>query len=300
MGDNVHESCAMTVAELVPHAIRVSMFAIVFALGLKASRHDVFSLFRRPGLLLRSILAMNVIMPTLAIAAALLLPLPMPIKIALVAIAASPVPPILPGKQTSAGGSASYAIGLLVAASLVAILVIFATMALVGRLVGVEYHMPLSGVIWIVLLSVIVPLVAGVIVRTLLPRMADLIARPVSMFATAILVVACLPVLFTSWTAFWELIGNGVIVILALFTAIGVAVGHWLGGPGAGDRTVLALATGTRHPGVALAIANANFPNEKAVLAVVIWHLIIGAIVSWPYIRRRKPTRVPIARTVTR
>ncbi len=290
----------MTVAELIPYAIRVSMFAIVFALGLKTSRHDMFSLFRRPSLLLRSILAMNVIMPVLAVATVLLLPLPMPIKIALVAIAASPVPPILPGRQTSAGGSTSYAIGLLVAASLVAIVVIPATIALIGRLMGVEFRTPLSGVIGIVLLSVIVPLVAGVLVRAALPRIADLIARPVSMFATATLVGACLPVLFTSWPAFWELIGNGVIVILALFTAIGVAVGHWLGGPDAGDRTVLALATGTRHPGVALAIANANFPNEKAVLAVVIWHLIIGAIVSWPYIRRRKPTHDAIARTVTR
>ena len=39
--------------------------------------------------------------------------------------------------------------------------------------------------------------------------------------------------------------------------------------------------------GVAIAIANFNFPNEKAVLAVVFYHLVIGAIVSVPYVKWR-------------
>jgi BASS family bile acid:Na+ symporter len=55
----------------------------------------------------------------------------------------------------------------------------------------------------------------------------------------------------------------------------------------ADNRTVLALATGTRHPGVALAIAATTLPNEKAVLAVVLWHLVVGGIVSAPYARWR-------------
>ncbi|RVD53736.1 hypothetical protein EN746_08400 [Mesorhizobium sp. M8A.F.Ca.ET.023.02.2.1] len=51
---------------------------------------------------------------------------------------------------------------------------------------------------------------------------------------------------------------------------------------------MLALATGTRHPAVAMAIASLNFPDEKAALAVMLWHLVIGAIVSIPYVRWRR------------
>jgi BASS family bile acid:Na+ symporter len=51
---------------------------------------------------------------------------------------------------------------------------------------------------------------------------------------------------------------------------------------------VLALATGTRHPGIAIAISSINFPNQKAVLAVVLFHLVIGTIVSLPYVRWQK------------
>jgi BASS family bile acid:Na+ symporter len=48
---------------------------------------------------------------------------------------------------------------------------------------------------------------------------------------------------------------------------------------------VLALSTGARHPGVASPIASLDFPNEKAVLAAVLLHLIVAAIVSIPYVK---------------
>jgi len=49
------------------------------------------------------------------------------------------------------------------------------------------------------------------------------------------------------------------------------------------DRTVLALATTTRHPGTSL-----NFPGEKGALAVILYHLVIGSLVAIPYIRWRR------------
>ena len=67
----------------------------------------------------------------------------------------------------------------------------------------------------------------------------------------------------------------------------GRGLGHTLGGPIADNRTALALATGTRHPGVAMAIASATFPEEKAVVAVVILHLLVSAIVCLPYVKWR-------------
>ena len=85
------------------------------------------------------------------------------------------------------------------------------------------------------------------------------------------------------------MIGHGVLVVLALFTLVGVAIGHFLGGPNPDDRTVLALATGIRHPGLAMAIASVNFPDQKvAVLAVVVCHVIVGLILSIPYLIWRK------------
>jgi BASS family bile acid:Na+ symporter len=54
------------------------------------------------------------------------------------------------------------------------------------------------------------------------------------------------------------------------------------------NRSVLALATSTRHPGVALAIAGSLFPDQQTVLSVVLWHLIVGAVVCAPYVNWRQ------------
>jgi BASS family bile acid:Na+ symporter len=290
----------MTLATLIPLVINISLFVLVFALGLKTTEGDLLSLFRRPTLLGRSLLAMNVAMLAFAVAAALMLPLPPAIKIALVALAVSPVPPILPTKQARAGGTASYAIGLLVAASAAAIAIVPIAIGLLGPLFHADYRMPVSRVATVVLISVILPLALGAVARRFWPERAARLARPASLAATVLLVLACLPVVFTSWAAFWALVGNGVVVLLVLFTLIGLAVGHFLGGPDGDNRTVLALATGTRHPGVAIAIASLNFPDEKAAAAVILWHLIVGTIVSVPYVRWRKREHSRIATSLQR
>ncbi|TGU89973.1 Na+-dependent transporter [Mesorhizobium sp. M00.F.Ca.ET.151.01.1.1] len=278
----------MTVQELIKLGITVSLVALVFALGLKAATGDLLYLVKRPGEMIRSIISMNIIMLIFAVGVALLFPLAIEIKIALIALAVSPVPPILPGKQTKAGGTQSFALSLLIVASIAAIALVPISIGIVGSIFHAEYYMPPTRVLRPVLVTVIAPLLVGVLVRRLLPTLAARIAGPISLFAVILLVVAAIPVVFTSGVTFWGQVGNGVIVLLALFTALGLFVGHLLGGPDPDDRTVLALATGTRHPAVAMAIASLNFPDEKAALAVMLWHLVIGAIVSIPYVRWRR------------
>lgn len=90
----------MTLQQFIPLTINASIFFLVLALGLKTEKGDAVYLLGRPGLLGRSILSMNVVMLVFAVAVALVLPLDPAVKIALVALAVSPVPPILPAKQT--------------------------------------------------------------------------------------------------------------------------------------------------------------------------------------------------------
>jgi len=277
----------MTLAEFIPLAISGSLFLIVLSLGLQADWRDATYLFRHPGLLARSILSMNGVMLALVVGVAAVLPLDPAIKIALVALAVSPVPPILPSKQERAGGTESYAIGLLVSAALFAVVLVPVSIELVGRLFGTGTHVPIGRIVPALLVSVIAPLGLGIVLRALVPAFARRAARPISLLGAGFLVLACLPVLVKTLPAFGAMVGNGVLLVLLAFTLVGIAVGHWLGGPDPHDRTVLALATATRHPGVALAIASATFPDEKAVPIVVLYHLVIGGIVSIPYVRWR-------------
>jgi len=277
----------MTLVDVIGLAIRGSIFLLVFAIGLDATIREVSYLVRSPGLLARPILSMNVVMPVFAIAVVLLFKLNPEIKVALVALAISPVPPILPRRQTKAGGSHDYTIGLLATAAAAAIVLVPIAIALVGRIFDRTVSVPNGKVALIVLTTVLVPLVAGVLVRRFVPEFAKRAVRPISMVAMILLVAASLPILFVAWKAMWALIGNGTLVCFALFTIAGLIAGHFLGGPDPDHRTVLALATGVRHPGVALAIASINFPDHKAVAAAIVLYLIVAASISTPYVKWR-------------
>lgn len=279
----------MTLTHLIPLAIATSIFLTVFALGLDANLKDAIWLFRKPGLLARSIFSMNVLMVVLAIIAAKLFGLDPAVKVAIIALAISPVPPIFPKKRQMVGATDSYAVALVVSTALASVVLIPAWIELLGGIFNFEAHVGFGKILPIVSLKILLPLFSGTLVHSFAPQFAGRAVRPISLVAVVLLVVGVLPVLFISYRAMWAMVGNGVLLAVALFAVVGITAGHLLGGPDPDDRSVLALATSTRHPGLAITIAALNFPERKhAVLIVVLFHLIVGAIVAIPYIKWRK------------
>jgi BASS family bile acid:Na+ symporter len=105
---------------------------------------------------------------------------------------------------------------------------------------------------------------------------------------TILLAVLLVVVLVAGWRAIASLIGDGTLLACAAFAVIGLAVGHIFGGPEGDDRTVLALATASRHPGVAIAIGAALFPNLKQEGVAVLLYLLCCTVLSIPYTSWRK------------
>lgn len=276
----------MTLAKLIPLALQSSIAILMFCIALDASLRDLTHLLRRPGLLVRSLLAMNVIMPLFAVLFALAFEFNQALEIAFIALAVAPIPPILPKKQLKAGGTSSYVIGLFTVASLASIILVPATVELLGRIFARPVHVSPATVAGIVLSSMIAPLAAGVLVGHFAPSAADRVARPLSVFATILLVVAAVPVLIAEWRAIVSLIGNFTLVAIIVYVLVGLAIGHLLGGPDPDNRTVLALSTATRHPAVALAILH-NAPDQRSVMAAVLLVVIVGGIASGPYVKWR-------------
>jgi BASS family bile acid:Na+ symporter len=273
----------MDLAQLIRLAITASILLLVFALGLRTTAEDTTYLFRRPARFLRGFLAMGVIVPAVAAALAALLDLAPAVKIALVAMAVSPVPPILPGRQLKLGGRSRYVYGLLVAAALVAVGFVPLAIEVLGWLFGREAHIGASVVARIVAVTVLLPLAVGLIVHRAAPVLAERIAPWAARVGNLLLLTGLLAVLIAVGPAVVSLIGDGTVLVIALVVAAGVAAGHWLGGPDPGDRTALAIAASMRHPGVALAIARLNFPEERLVPAAVLLYLLVTVIMTLPY-----------------
>jgi bile acid:Na+ symporter, BASS family len=279
---------------LIPLVLKVSILLNVFAIGLLASPQDATYLFRRPGELGRAFLAMNLLMPLFAVSLVLMFHLNPAVEIALVALSISPIPPVLPKKMMKAGGTESYAIGLLVAVCLLAIIFVPLAMEVLRSVFKVPLQMTVGTVALLVLKTVLLPLGLGIAVHRFWPAPAERLAKPISRMGTAGLLLAIVPILFTAEPQILALIGSGTIAALAAFIAFGLAVGHWLGGPQAENRTALAYSTASRHPGIAIALAHANFPRQKLAVAAVLLYLVINTIVSVAYrlATKRRPSAV--------
>jgi BASS family bile acid:Na+ symporter len=285
----------MSIATLIPLVLKASIFLAVFALGLNATLNDALYLLRRPGHLIRALVAMNVIMPIVAMALSMAYNFTPAVQISLVALALSPVPPIFPNKGFKAGGRSSYTIGLLVAIGLLSIVVVPVAAEIVRTAFGKPTYLSPSLVAKVVFMSVLLPLSAGIAVRHFAPQIAERFAKPLNTIAMIILILGILPILFTAWPAITSLVGNGTILAFVIFVIIALATGHLLGGPDPDDRTVLALSTAARHPAIAMALAHAYAPDNKLVLAAVLLYLLVNTIVSIPYMNWRKRQHAGLA-----
>jgi BASS family bile acid:Na+ symporter len=287
----------MTLASFILLVLKTSVVLLVFSIGLDTGHRDMVYLFRRPRQLLLSFLSMNILMPVLAATIALTFPLRPPVKIALVALAISPVPPLLPKRQAKAGATGAYSIGLLFAMALLSIVFIPIAIEVLDVFSPANLHMPFFAVVKLVFLTVLVPLSVGVLVRNRARDFARRIAKPVSLFAAILLLGGLLPVLFKSMPAIISLLGNGTVLVFVVFVVVGLAVGHFLGGPASEDRPVLALATASRHPAIAATIAIANFPQQKMVFPAILLYLLVNIIICVPYMvwlkRRRAASPAP-------
>ena len=263
----------------------------LFSIGLKASLQDATYLLRRPRELFRAILAMNVLMPIFSVALIASFDFAPAVKIALVALSVSPIPPPVPAKMVKAGGAESYVIGLHIAIGTLAIVFVPLAMKVIGMVRDVELHMSIWPVARVVLISVLIPIIAGVGVHKVAPALAERLSKPIATISGIGLIIFIVIVWIRAAPAMWSLIGNGTVLAFVAFVAVGLAVGHFLGGPDPEHRSSLALSTASRHPGIALALAGANFPAEKLVVAAVLLYLLINALVSIPYmlwIKRRQ------------
>jgi BASS family bile acid:Na+ symporter len=286
----------MSLAELIPLVLKGSIIVLVFALGLRTAWSDVTYLLRHPSQLVKSLLSMNLIMPIVASVIVLVFSLRPPVSIALIALSLCPTPPVLPNKTAKAGGNPFYGVSLMAICAVAAIVTIPVAVEVIERLFGIPLQMPPVAVAKLVMLMMIVPLVAGVIVGQVAATLAETWSRWLSRIATIVLLCGVLAIIVASWGAMVDQIGGGTLIAIAAFTLAGLLVGHLLGGPDPTDRTVLAIATASRHPGLAIGIAQLNFPDQKGLLPTLLIYLLVSAIFSAPYVawRKRQGADLPV------
>lgn len=279
----------MTLTAVLLLTLKLCVPALVLAVGLGTTAADLLALWHRRWLLMRSLLAMYVVVPLLALAAAWLLPLPAGVKIALLVLAISAGAPLLPRKLMDLDSDA-FVFGLVLLTSLLAIVTVPAWLAFLGHLFERDASLGPAAVTKVVGVSLLLPVVLGMALHAWRPvwseRLADrLLAIVGALFGACALALLTLnlPLLAGVPMVAWLALGG-----LGL-TAL--AAGHLLGGPQPDDRTALAVACATRHVGIA-ALAAAAVPGERT-LVLLLAYLVVATVLSFGYLRWRRRVAPP-------
>jgi len=275
----------MTIETLSLLLIKASLFAVVVSIGMVSTWRDATWLLRSPGLLLRSVVSMQVVVPIIALLLATRLPLHPGVKIAIVLLSLSPVPPALPGKEIKVGGSHPYAVSLLVVSAVLAILVIPASLRLLSDVTTFTLGIAPITVARLVATSILIPLVIGMLISTFAPDFGRRVSPHLGRIGMVLLLLGIVPPIVKMFPAMRALVGDGTLAVCAVLCLVAMLVGHLLGGPASGDRTVLALSSAMRHPAMAMALAKANFSHEPLVVPAILLYLIVAVVVRLPYLK---------------
>ena len=273
----------MTFALLL--TLKLAVGLLIFAIGLGSTLQDLTYLWRRPGLMIRSLVAMYLIVPAIAFAMVKVLDLPPVVSAALLVLAVSAGAPLLPRKLSSFGDDA-YVFSLTVTSSLLAVVLVPTWVALLSRHFHVSTELPPAVVAAAIAKSFLLPLAVGMIVRAAwLKGRGDRVADRLIKVGGLAMTAAGVLLLVLHWDILPKTGGRGMSTLIALMLAA-LATGHLLGGPEEDGRTALGIACATRHVGVAVLVAT-SFPGPHTSVLIAVY-VVAAAAVSIPYLRWRR------------
>jgi BASS family bile acid:Na+ symporter len=280
-------------ADVVGAVLAASIFIGVLALGMGVGRSELFEILRRPSRLARSLLAMNVLGPIVTILVCKMFSLHPAVIVALVTLSIAPVGTLFAQGMLGlvASGHGAYAHGVFFVSTLLSVALTPLAVEAIDLIYGEAVHVDPWAVAEVAVGSLLVPLGFGVAVGRWWPTAKRWI--PGMQKASGIILLICLAAFVViGWSKIGDVLrGRDItLVALALITVLSLAVGHVLGGPDEDDRTVLAFATASRHPGVAIVVA--NLTDQPLAPIGVLLAVVIAEIAVIPYKRWRKRLHV--------
>ena len=262
--------------------LKIFIGLLILAIGMTATAEDIVYLWSRPALLVKSVIAMYVVMPIVAVVTNYWFDLPPKTELALIILAICAGAPLLPKKLIKFGGDPSYVFSLIVTTSLLAIITVPASLHILAKIVSFKASVVTSSqVAGVILKTFLLPLGAGMVIRQLFPALTKIISDPLLKVSSIIMGICAITALAAGFHLVFT-VGLQSVLAFALFTGSALLAGHLLGGPDLSSRTALAISCSSRHIGLALLIA-VNAHGQQA-LALVVAYLLASAVVSMVYV----------------
>ena len=235
------------------------LITAMLSVGLETRPGDLRSMLRSKGFLLRALLANFVAVPVVGIVLAKTLPFKPEAAAALLLLACTPGGISALQFTTRIKGVSLFAAS---SAFLLSFVAVFLSPALVALVLpgNISVVIPYGRALLFVLVFLLLPLVAGALVRSRGERLAEKLSKPCAIISLVLFFVVLVLLMGLRKEAM-NAVGNEALLYMLIFIAVSMAVGWLMGGPAKETRPVLAIVTGMRHAGLSFLIALNAFPD---------------------------------------
>ncbi len=264
--------------------------ATMFAMGVVLDVEELRETLQRPGRIGLGVLTQFSVMPALGFAVAWLAPLPDAMRLGIIIVACAP------GAMASnvivylAGGAVAFSVAMTTVATFLSPLL---TPLLVEWLGGAFLAIPFWPMMQTIILTVVVPLGLGMVLRGCLGRFLGL-ARTLSPAVAAVSIVIICSYAVAANQGRIAVVGAWVIAMVIVLNALGYLAGWWLAhlyGFDAEHRLTLAIEIGMQNAGLGVALALKHFSPETALPGALFafWCILTAAgASSWVRYRRTR------------
>ena len=274
-----------------PTAINYMLGVVMFGMGLTLNLRDFRIVFSRPKDVITGCVAQFTVMPLLAWGLSRLFALDEALALGVVLVGCCPGGTASNVITYLAKGDLALSVGMTGVSTLLApLLTPLLTWALAGKSVDVDVAGMLLSILWVVIL----PIVAGLIVKGLWPKFTE--RTTTYLPAVSSVTIALIVAIIISANAQKLLMGGLVIILVVVLhnlcgLSLGWLIGRLLRLPDA-KRRAISIEVGMQNSGLASSLATlhfATYPMATIPGAVFsVWHNISGAIVARLYARTSK------------
>ena len=274
-----------------PTVINPLLGVIMFGMGMALRLEDFKIVFSRPKDVIIGCVAQFTIMPLLAMALSRVFALDEALAVGVVLVGCCPGGTASNVITYLAKGDLALSVGMTASSTLLApVLTPLLVWLLAGKSVDVDVAGMLLSILWVVIL----PIVAGLIVKGLWPKFTERMTAYLP--AVSSLAIAFIVLIVISANAQKLLMGGMVIILVVVLhnlcgLSLGWLIGRLLRLPDT-KRRAISIEVGMQNSGLASSLATLHFaayPMATIPGAVFsVWHNISGAIVARLYVRTSK------------
>lgn len=273
---------------------QITLFLLMLSIGLKEGFENLTLIWKRPNLLIRSLIASFLLVPLAAIAIDLVLPLSENARLGMGAMAICPGAPMLYRKLVQNNANSALAGSYQITVSVFAIALVPAWIVVINALYLQENAAPVAVIAKQVATVQLIPILLGLAIREWLPSLANDLLEPVDKIGSYLLIGVLIIVLVIALPKIAE-VGFLTVTGVVLFVAATIVIGHYLGGFDPETRISIALANSTRNAGLALTLVALNVEDMITVLGTISAIALLSAIAGTIYVnfyRKRLPQKV--------